>query len=254
MRTAWTAAILATAVWGAMAAAATSPPQLQASAGSKGNVRVRWSFKADAPRGALAVEVERSEDGTRFDAVARVVRARKRQTLTDRPRGTGPYWYRARVLEDGVATAWSPAVRVGVTGGGSEPSDPGGTGDGGCPAGVEEGVFLLANVERAAAGVLPVRSDVRLRAAAARRSRDLAASGALSHDGWVDAIRAAGYTGGALGENIAYGYGSAESVMSGWMRSTGHRANILRSYFRDLGVGCTRDGRGRLWWVQSFGG
>lgn len=253
MRTTWTAAIVATVVWAALAAAADTP-ELQASAGAKGNVRLRWSFKADAPRAALAVEVERSEDGKTFGGVARVARARKRQTWTDRPRGTGPYWYRARVLEQGVATAWSPAIRVGVTDGGREPQDPGSAGDGGCPAGVEDEVLLLVNQERAAAGLMPLRSDVRLRTAAARRSGDLAASGTLSHDGWVEAIRSAGYGGGALGENIAYGYGSADAVMSGWMRSSGHRANVLRSYFRDLGVGCTRDGRGRLWWVQSFGG
>lgn len=253
MRTTWTAVILGLAVCAATAVAADAP-QLQASAGAKGNVRLRWSFKADAPRAALAVEVERSDDGAQFAAVARVGRARKRQTWTDRPRGAGPYWYRARVLEAGVASGWSPAVRVGVAGDGDGPGEPGGAGDGGCPAGIEEEVLLLVNVERAAAGVLPMRMDPRLRTAAGRRSRDLAASGVLSHDGWVDAIRAAGYGGGALGENIAYGYGSAESVMSGWMRSTGHRANILRSYFRDLGVGCARDGRGRLWWVQSFGG
>jgi uncharacterized protein YkwD len=254
MRATWTAAILGTAVWAAVAAAG-GPPELQAIAGSNGNVRLRWSFKAEAPRTALSVEVERSGDGTQFGAVGRVARARKRQTWTDRPRGTGPYWYRARVLENGVATAWSPAVRVGATGGGpAEPQDPDAVGDGGCPAGVEDAVLVLVNQERSAAGLLPMRSDARLRTAAARRSRDLAASGALTHDGWVEAIRGAGYGGGALGENIAYGYASAESVMSGWMRSTGHRANVLRSYFRDLGVGCTRDGRGRLWWVQDFGG
>ncbi|MCW5890462.1 MAG: hypothetical protein KIT14_07910 [bacterium] len=253
MRVTWAAAILLLAVCAATVAAA-DPPQLQASAGAKGNVRVRWSFKAAAPRAALAVEVERSDDGRQFGAVARVGRARKRQTWTDRPRGTGPYWYRARVLESGVASAWSPAVRVGAADGGRGPGDPSAVGDGGCPAGVEEEVLLLVNVERAAAGVLPMRMDARLRAAAARRSRDLAASGVLSHDGWIEAIRAAGYGGGALGENIASGYASADAVMSGWMRSTGHRANVLRTYFRDLGVGCARDGRGRLWWVQAFGG
>jgi uncharacterized protein YkwD len=252
MRTTWTAAIVATAVWAAVAAAA-SPPDLQAKVGAKGNVKLRWSFKADAKRAALAVEVERSEDGKSFGAVARVARARKRQAWTDRPRGTGPYWYRARVVEEGVATAWSPAIRVGATSGGRQPADPG-VGDGGCPAGVEDEVLLLVNQERAAAGLMPLRNDARLRAAAARRSRDIAAAGTLSHDGWVEAIRAAGYGGGTLGENIASGYASSEAVMSGWMRSAGHRANILRSYFRDLGVGCTRDGRGRLWWVQSFGG
>ncbi len=44
----------------------------------------------------------------------------------------------------------------------------------------------------------------------------------------------------SAGENIAWGSGSRGSVraiMFAWVNSTGHRANILNSRFRDLGVG-----------------
>ena len=40
-----------------------------------------------------------------------------------------------------------------------------------------------------------------------------------------------------VGENIAAGYASPEAVMSGWMNSSGHRANILNCNFTEIGVG-----------------
>lgn len=57
----------------------------------------------------------------------------------------------------------------------------------------------------------------------------------------------------SVGENIAYGYSSGRSVVNAWMRSSGHRANILKSSYRLMGVGAVRDSRG-VWWVsQVFG-
>lgn len=54
------------------------------------------------------------------------------------------------------------------------------------------------------------------------------------------------------GENIAYGYPNASSVMNGWMNSTGHRNNILNYRFDCVGVGCAKI-NGRMYWVQCFG-
>ncbi|MFI8243051.1 CAP domain-containing protein [Streptomyces sp. NPDC085866] len=38
----------------------------------------------------------------------------------------------------------------------------------------------------------------------------------------------------SAGENVAYGYNSPESVMDGWMNSSGHRANILSCGFKEI--------------------
>lgn len=59
---------------------------------------------------------------------------------------------------------------------------------------------------------------------------------------------------GWVGENIAYGYPTAKSVMRAWMHSSGHRANILRPQFRRIGLGLATDANGRIYWVQNFGG
>ena len=53
-------------------------------------------------------------------------------------------------------------------------------------------------------------------------------------------------------ENIAGGQSSAAAVMTSWMNSAGHRANILTSYFKTIGIGCFTQG-GTVFWVQCFG-
>lgn len=53
-----------------------------------------------------------------------------------------------------------------------------------------------------------------------------------------DRMTAAGYTPwSAAAENIAAGYTTPAAVMTGWMNSSGHRANILSTTVRELGIG-----------------
>ncbi|MCM1499014.1 MAG: CAP domain-containing protein [Clostridium sp.] len=54
------------------------------------------------------------------------------------------------------------------------------------------------------------------------------------------------------GENIAMGYGTPKAVVSGWMSSAGHKANILNSSYQSIGIGCFHKG-GSTYWVQCFG-
>ena len=56
-----------------------------------------------------------------------------------------------------------------------------------------------------------------------------------------------------VSENIAYGYASGNRTVDAWMTSSGHRANILATSMRYIGVGAVKDGHG-VWWVsQVFG-
>jgi uncharacterized protein YkwD len=81
----------------------------------------------------------------------------------------------------------------------------------------------------------------------------------MSHTGsngssLTDRMAAIGYTGWtALGENVAAGYGSVDSVMTGWMGSTGHRANIVSANFTHVGFGRADSSRGTPYWTQNFG-
>jgi len=56
------------------------------------------------------------------------------------------------------------------------------------------------------------------------------------------------------GENIAAGYSDPEDVMTGWMNSSGHKANILNVNFRHIGVGYHYDSSTsyKRFWSQLF--
>ena len=56
----------------------------------------------------------------------------------------------------------------------------------------------------------------------------------------------------ARAENIASGQQSPEKVMEAWMKSDGHRNNILSPDYKNVGVGVYQDASGKLYWVQLF--
>lgn len=103
-------------------------------------------------------------------------------------------------------------------------------------------VVALVNQERAAAGCQALQVDSRLASAATAHSLDMAVNDFFSHTGsdgslpW-DRMAAAGYVYSTAGENIAAGYTTPEAVVDGWMKSSGHRANILNCAFTETGVG-----------------
>jgi uncharacterized protein YkwD len=55
------------------------------------------------------------------------------------------------------------------------------------------------------------------------------------------------------GENVAFGQPSAREVLKSWMRSSGHRRNILEADYTELGTGYAVDRAGRPYFVQVFG-
>jgi uncharacterized protein YkwD len=68
-----------------------------------------------------------------------------------------------------------------------------------------------------------------------------------------DRARRVGYRGSYVGENIAFGFLSAASLMQGWMDSPGHRANILQTNYTEIGVAAVYNATGRPYYVQVFG-
>ena len=109
--------------------------------------------------------------------------------------------------------------------------------------------LCLLNQERADHGLRPLRENARLERAARGHSYDMVAGHFFSHSsrsgsGSTARIRRSGYLGGArgwvVGENIGWGgstLASPATMVRMWMRSPGHRANVLRSAFRDIGIG-----------------
>ena len=121
-------------------------------------------------------------------------------------------------------------------------------------------VVDLTNVERARAGVAPLRANAQLMRAAQLQAEQMAALGRMAHvldngpyPGPQDRLAAAGYRWRAFAENIAYGQRGPEAVTESWMGSAGHRANMLNGAYTELGTGYAVDGRGRPYFVQVFG-
>ncbi|HEX5737259.1 MAG TPA: CAP domain-containing protein [Hydrogenophaga sp.] len=101
----------------------------------------------------------------------------------------------------------------------------------------------------------PLSWHTRLFSAAARHSKDMAENNYFSHtslDGRSMGQRVSdeGYAWKAVGENIAAGQSSVNVVMSGWLSSPGHCANIMRATFTQVAVACvhqTGSSYGRYW-------
>lgn len=123
---------------------------------------------------------------------------------------------------------------------------------------LEKDVVRLINAERKKAGCSALRIEPKLTRAASLHSYDMRLKNYFSHtskDGrspWTR-IKAQGYNYGSA-ENIAAGQRTAAAVVSAWMKSTGHRKNILNCKNKAVGVGVSR-GSGTYWiyWTQDFG-
>ncbi len=124
-------------------------------------------------------------------------------------------------------------------------------------------VVELVNQERAKAGLLPLKWNDTLAAAASVYAQDMAVRGFFAHNSPegttpVQRARQAGYEPygwGELyvGENLARGFSNPEGAMQGWMASEGHRNNVLRPEYRELGVGVFTAPSGIKLFVQEFG-
>jgi uncharacterized protein YkwD len=123
-----------------------------------------------------------------------------------------------------------------------------------CPASFDAQVVALTNQQRAAAGLGALGVQNQLTWAATQRSATQANTKVMSHVGWDTVISASGYPNGWWGENVAAGFTSPTDVMSGWMGSPDHEANILNPHYTNIGVGCAYSSDHVAYWTQDFGG
>lgn len=115
-------------------------------------------------------------------------------------------------------------------------------------------VLNLVNKYRNQNGLASVKLDSALSGAASTRAKEIISS--FSHtrpngSSCFTVLSENGISYNGAGENIAYGQSSPDEVMTAWMNSAGHRANILNASFTRLGVGVYESG-GTLYWTQLF--
>ena len=110
---------------------------------------------------------------------------------------------------------------------------------------VRAATVCLVNAERARHGLIALGQNARLRRAAEAHSLDMARRKFFEHrtpDGVETAARIVrqGYPPILVGENLAWGelaHSTPANMIALWMKSPGHRANVLQPGYREIGVG-----------------
>lgn len=128
------------------------------------------------------------------------------------------------------------------------------------PISAEE-LLTLTNQQRAEAGLASVKANAELSKAAFMKANDMFEHQYWAHTSpsgvtpwqWFDK---AGYNYVYAGENLAKDFGSASAVMTAWMGSTDHRANVLNEHYTQVGfavVDGTLDGHPTVLVVALYG-
>lgn len=105
---------------------------------------------------------------------------------------------------------------------------------------IESRVIERTNAQRVRHGLKPLVVDPHLLKSARR------------HAAWMTNNRSMVHTSAAVAENIAMGQNSSGEVITAWMNSSGHRANILNPGHRRIGVAAYTTPSGTIFWCQQF--
>lgn len=115
----------------------------------------------------------------------------------------------------------------------------------------------MVNSERANAGLAPVTVQGAINLAAEGHSTYQAKRQKMAHSGANGSnagqrIQAQGYAWSTWAENVAAGQGDCATVISAWMGSEGHRANILNPAMTSIGIGAVAGTNGVIYWTMDL--
>lgn len=124
-----------------------------------------------------------------------------------------------------------------------------------------ERVLLLVNQKRQEAGLEPLQLSDQLSTAATNKASDMFAKNYWAHVSptgttpWFF-ISNSGYDYVYAGENLARSFNTADEVVTAWMNSSTHRANIMKAEYADIGLAVLNgrlNGEDTTLVVQEFG-
>jgi len=118
-------------------------------------------------------------------------------------------------------------------------------------------MLSAVNEIRLAHGLNRLSLDARMQKAAKQQAVLMASRRKMSHSvGWGNSfssrLKRVGHRGTAA-ENIARGQRSLSAVLKSWMRSPGHRRNMLNPRMRTVGLSVAKGG-GKNYWAMVLGG
>lgn len=118
-------------------------------------------------------------------------------------------------------------------------------------------ILKEVNIEREKNHLKPLKIDNRLNKIAIVKAKDMAREKKMSHTSkkfgvTFNLIKKEGISYTKAAENIASGHKTPEFVTERWLKSKGHRKNILERDYRFIGIGKATDNNGKIYWVQIF--
>lgn len=120
-------------------------------------------------------------------------------------------------------------------------------------------VLEIINGYRAEKGVAPLKLNEKLMEISGARAEEIAWSGIHSHTRpdlrrWTTILKEGGITSGTAGENIGWGFDSAEAVCEAWKNSESHYENLMNPEYTETGIGVAADpdSTKKLCWAQHF--
>lgn len=105
---------------------------------------------------------------------------------------------------------------------------------------IERAIIDRTNAERARYGLVALEVDHEL------------VKTARAHATWMTLNQTLQHTRLPVAENIAMGQRDSQEVVADWMRSPGHRSNILNRSYRKMGAAAYRTVQGTIYWCQQF--
>ncbi|ASE35996.1 CAP domain-containing protein [Staphylococcus pettenkoferi] len=123
--------------------------------------------------------------------------------------------------------------------------------------GFEQKNFDLINAERAQRGLNTLTFDDDIATVARKHSKDMADNNYFDHTNKsnqspFDRLKHDGISFNGAGENIASGQQSSIYAHQGLMNSLGHRKNILRKEFKNIGVGVDFSDGDQPYWTENY--
>lgn len=107
---------------------------------------------------------------------------------------------------------------------------------------LQKQLVTAINQQRKAAGLKTLKMNSKLSRTAQAHADDMIRRGYFGHvapNGSKPLARTqkAGYKGCLVAENLSYSWKTVDQAMAGWMKSSGHRYNMLHRDMREVGIG-----------------
>ena len=152
------------------------------------------------------------------------------------------------------------AAMLAACGGMAVYEETNGDGSGGISSGnVAVDIVRYTNDARVQNSRSPLSSNARLMEAARIHADQMASHARPEHTiagarypTMQSRLEVVGYSYSSAAENIAWNIPNAKRVVDGWMRSSGHRANILDAQLTEMGAAVAQNARGETYWIQVF--